>query len=149
LRGNHNQIESIAEQVAGGRLKYRELSSVDRDAVRATAARMYELGVDVPTAARAQATELRGFVYIITNPAFPDWVKIGRAFDPESRLKGYQTGSPHRDYKLEYAVYFKDCVFAEREIHARLKPAYPRSGEWFRINASIASMFIDQLRETI
>jgi len=40
-----------------------------------------------------------GYVYVITNPAWPDWVKIGMAIDAEDRLNGYQTSSPMRDYE--------------------------------------------------
>ena len=28
----------------------------------------------------------KGYIYILTNPSFPDWVKIGYADDPQKRL---------------------------------------------------------------
>ena len=37
-------------------------------------------------------------VYIITNDAWPDWVKVGKAVSADDRLNGYQTSSPFRDY---------------------------------------------------
>ena len=46
-----------------------------------------------------QTSEKRGFVYIITNPAYPGYVKIGKALDVLSRLNSYHTYSPKRDYK--------------------------------------------------
>jgi len=39
-------------------------------------------------------------VYVLVNPAFPGWCKIGMAVDAEDRLKQYQTSSPYRDYEL-------------------------------------------------
>ena len=44
-----------------------------------------------------------GEVYIITNPAWEGWIKIGMAVESKDRLKGYQTSSPLRDYKLRYS----------------------------------------------
>ena len=39
-----------------------------------------------------------GFVYILNNPAWPEWVKIGCAKNIFSRLHNFQTSSPFRDY---------------------------------------------------
>ena len=39
-----------------------------------------------------------GQVYVITNPAFEGWVKVGMAVDAIDRLKSYQTSSPFRDF---------------------------------------------------
>ncbi len=39
-------------------------------------------------------SSVEGQVYAITNPNFPDWVKIGMAIDAEDRLNNYQTSSP-------------------------------------------------------
>ena len=35
-----------------------------------------------------------GYVYAIINPAWPDWVKIGKAYSHNDRLNNYQTCSP-------------------------------------------------------
>jgi len=43
-----------------------------------------------------------GYLYLVTNPAYPGWYKIGSAKDAETRLGQYQTASPHRDYVLEF-----------------------------------------------
>ena len=47
-------------------------------------------------------SSVEGQVYVITNPNFPDWVKVGMAIDAEDRLNNYQTSSPFRDYVLQY-----------------------------------------------
>ena len=60
-------------------------------------------------------------VYIITNPCFPEWVKVGMAVDAEDRLRGYQTSSPFRDYELFYSWSVNDRRTAETEAHSILK----------------------------
>ena len=80
-----------------------------------------------------------GYVYAISNPAWPEWVKIGKAIDADDRLSGYQTSSPMRDYKLIYSVPFKDRSTAERNAHslASTKSSQPWdkgvNGEWFKL----------------
>lgn len=93
-------------------------------------------------------TTREGFVYVITNEAWPECVKVGRAFDPESRLNGYQTSSPHRDYELYHAVYFSDCYHAELAVHARLAHLQ-QEGEWFHLPAAAAAEAIDNIKEII
>lgn len=76
-----------------------------------------------------------GEVYIIRNPAFCDWFKVGKAVNSEDRLNSYQTSSPFRDYVLEYCEYFYNRHAAEAAIHAMLekhKYCHERRGEWFR-----------------
>ena len=87
-----------------------------------------------------------GYVYVITNKAWPDWVKIGMAFDSEDRLKGYQTGSPHRDYVLEYSVYSEDRRKAEQQAHTKAaKVATEVQGEWFKLPVDEAKKVLDSL----
>ncbi|QDF14740.1 hypothetical protein PONTUS_93 [Vibrio phage Pontus] len=58
-----------------------------------------------------------GYVYIVSNPAYPGWYKVGAAKDAETRLLSYQTGSPFRDYKLEWYLPCEDYVKIEKEFH--------------------------------
>lgn len=89
-----------------------------------------------------------GYVYIIANPAWPDWVKIGMAVDVEDRLKGYQTGSPMRDYELVYKVKTEDRRNAEREAHRQaLKMCSDQKNEWFKISIIEAITILDNLNE--
>jgi hypothetical protein len=57
-----------------------------------------------------------GFVYVIYNPVWDDWYKIGKTDDLEKRLRSYQTGDPHRAYKICYEMSFDDCHKAEQQI---------------------------------
>ena len=92
-----------------------------------------------------------GYVYAIRNPAWPDWVKIGKAVDAEDRLRSYHTGSPMRDYKLVHAVFFEDRNEAERKAHllAASKTTHPwnknDNGEWFRLTEEQAMEVLREL----
>jgi gamma-glutamylcyclotransferase (GGCT)/AIG2-like uncharacterized protein YtfP len=100
------------------------------------------------------STIKEGYVYVITNKAWPDWVKIGMAIDAEDRLSGYQTSSPHRDYILEHSVYSNERRKAEQQAHSRAaKLAIEVNGEWFKLTVQQAIEVLDNLdeyrRETI
>lgn len=83
-------------------------------------------------------TSKEGQVYIITNSAWADWVKIGMAIDAEDRLNGYQTSSPFRDYRLVYSVSTKDRRKAEAIAHKVAEKISERRGEWFRMSVAQA-----------
>ena len=75
---------------------------------------------------------VEGQVYVITNPNFSEWVKVGMAIDSEDRLNGYQTSSPFRDYMLNYRWDVNDRRSAESEAHTKLQELYERRSEWFK-----------------
>lgn len=79
-----------------------------------------------------------GQVYIITNSAWPEWVKIGMAVDAEDRLNGYQTSSPMRDYKLMYSVSTDDRRKTESLAHKAAEKVAERKGEWFKMSVGQA-----------
>jgi len=139
-----NGITRLAAQIVGGSRALFSMDKAERMKVRSVAAQMYDNGQDFATAQAREATDKRGFVYVIAHPAFPEYVKIGRAFDPESRLSGYQTGCPRRAYELKYAVYFEDCHTAERLIHDTLAD-YRAEGEWFRMLPTVAEHVLDEI----
>ena len=77
-------------------------------------------------------SSVEGQVYVIVNPSFPEWVKVGMAIDSEDRLNGYQTSSPFRDYMLNYKWDVNDRRAAESEAHTELQKLYERRSEWFK-----------------
>jgi len=83
-------------------------------------------------------TVKEGEVYVITNPAWPDWVKIGMAIDAKDRCKGYQTSSPMRDYKVMYSVATQDRRKAEATAHEAAEKIAERRGEWFKMSVGQA-----------
>lgn len=86
-----------------------------------------------------------GYIYIITNPAWEGWVKIGKSINPKNRLKTFQTSSPFRDYELVYSIKTNDMTNLEYYIHLHLKDKdhYHENGEWFKITKENA---IDTLK---
>lgn len=76
-----------------------------------------------------------GFVYFIEAVSLGR-VKIGRAQDPQRRLRELQTGSSVQ-LVLRRAIETPDPVLLERDLHARFASARS-SGEWFRYTADVA-----------
>ena len=87
-----------------------------------------------------------GAIYVITNPAWPGYSKVGRSFHPEERLRGYNIGSPKRDYEMQYLRVFKDVLWAERELKVRLK-GFHVWGEWYILHPDHAATFIKELED--
>ena len=83
-----------------------------------------------------------GQVYIITNPAWDGWVKVGMAVDAMDRIKNYQTSSPFRDYTLLYSYEVNDRRAGEAAAHARLAKECDNINEWFRIPHAVANELI-------
>ena len=60
------------------------------------------------------------YIYIITNPAFINWYKIGTSKNCDTRLNSYQTSCPKRDFKIVFKVFVEDAKNIEKEIHSDL-----------------------------
>ena len=92
------------------------------------------------------ANTTEGYVYIINNPCWDGWVKVGMAIDAEDRCKQYQTSSPYRDYKLCYLKHFEDRKIAEQSAHKELKKITDTyNGEWFKTSVKEAKKTIEAL----
>lgn len=89
-----------------------------------------------------------GHVYLITNPAWKGWVKVGMAVDANDRCNQYQTSSPLRDYKLEYSRQFNNRRTAESQAHKLCDTqSRERNGEWFKLSIKTAISLIDSITE--
>jgi len=87
-----------------------------------------------------------GYVYILYNPAWQGWLKVGKSYDPRIRCYSFQLSSPYRDYKLYHKRFFKDVTMAEYESHTVIdKSSSKRKGEWFKIDKRIARIIIDRV----
>lgn len=90
---------------------------------------------------RCMSKATKTFIYIITNPAWRGWVKIGRSNNPRKRCENYNTNSPLRDYKLEYYA-FVDNI---RDIEMAFIDKYSDShNEWFYISVKEARDLIEK-----
>ena len=147
-QARRNGYRRLMEQLVGGRAAVARLSPSQRARVRAHAIRLYEDGLTVGTIAEkyADAVGTDGFIYVVTNPAFPGYVKIGCAINVCSRLADYQTYCPFRSFKLEHAVYVSDRRKAEALVHMMFH-AQRGMGEWFQITVDEAVDALESVRE--
>ena len=75
-----------------------------------------------------------GEVYILKNPAWKNWYKIGKAIESTDRCNGYQTSSPHRDYNIVSKISVSNRGIGEKIAHTLAEGmSRERSNEWFRI----------------
>jgi len=73
-----------------------------------------------------------GYIYII---GYGEFWKVGKTQgDPQTRLKQFQTGSPHV-LQIFDSWLVRDCCIAERFAHNALRQFHLR-GEWFQGNPS-------------
>ena len=84
-----------------------------------------------------------GQVYIISNPAWEGWIKVGMAIDTQDRANQYQTSSPYRDYKVEYTINTQDRRRLESLAHTLLGNAREQRNEWFKCDVETAKWYID------
>ena len=90
----------------------------------------------------------KGDVYLITNVAWPEWVKVGKAGDATDRLKGYQTGDPYRDYVLYHSVTMDNRHTGEVKAHKALEAlSEDRRNEWFKVDLATAVRCIEAINE--
>ena len=88
----------------------------------------------IPPKRGKDAFKEKGYVYIISNNAWPGKYKVGIAKDVTKRLNNYQTSDPLRGYQIEYkkqTPYFKEI---EKMIHDTL----PNEYEW--VSASLKTI---------
>lgn len=104
---------------------------------------MHEAGADFVTAS-LRTDVVDGFVYLVTHPSWPGYVKIGCAINPHSRLGDYQTYCPRRAYKLEHFVY----VSERREFEEMMHDVFHServSGEWFKVELEHVKRVMDEM----
>ncbi|RUT86786.1 GIY-YIG nuclease family protein [Mesorhizobium sp. M7A.T.Ca.US.000.02.1.1] len=91
-----------------------------------------------------------GYVYVITNPAWPGYCKVGRTTGLAERLRTYQTASPLRDFRLHYHRWFADACLAERTLRRTFSAASGGAkGEWYRIHPDDAASLIDKTHKRL
>ena len=73
------------------------------------------------------------YVYVISNPAFPEWLKVGKTKNLHTRLRTLCTGSP-----FEYEYVLVDEYDDDRPIHNRLlAQGIERKREWFKCELDV------------
>jgi len=94
-----------------------------------------------------QTIAKEGFVYLMTNPCFPGWIKAGMTIDYELRLGTYNTSDPLSRYEYAELVWTPDRRDAERQLLTALERiAAETRGEWFRMQLQEAMSIFDPIR---
>lgn len=78
-----------------------------------------------------------GFIYMISNPAFPGFLKIGMTTDVHNRLSAYQTYDPLKRYKIEMYKFVEDRRAYESSLLGEFGDAVS-NGEWLHEEAKDA-----------
>jgi hypothetical protein len=88
-----------------------------------------------------------GYLYIVTNDAFPGFVKVGCTEDLDARLRSYQTSDPKRGYKMVFNIPHPDCLLAEKRIGEAMRHfALSQRNEWYEIPLHMA---VSRLEEEV
>lgn len=90
----------------------------------------------------------KGYIYILVNPAFPRYVKIGKTTkNPEVRAKKISsgTGMPAQ-YEVAWDVFVKDCDQVERIVHKKLDDIrVKKDREFFAIQLKDAISLLSEI----
>ena len=77
-----------------------------------------------------------GIVYVLSNPAFDRYVKVGRTIDLVQRLKQLDNTSVPLPFRCVFAIEVEDEVRVERLVHQAFADVRVRSTrEFFEIDA--------------
>ena len=85
-----------------------------------------------------------GTVYVIVNPLFDNWVKIGCSKNLPIREKSYQTYSPGK-YSVDAYIIFEKCYQLEQKLHEEIlrpDPDFKSVREWHNISEEEAIQII-------
>ena len=88
---------------------------------------------------------MKGWVYIISNPAMPGLIKVGYSTkDPALRARELNnTGAPHA-YLVEYEMLIEDPFQVEQQAHKSLR-SFRENREWFRCSCEEAIAAIQRV----
>lgn len=89
---------------------------------------------------------MSGYVYVFTNPAFPDIVKIGRTNNVDKRLRSLSasSGTP-LPFECAYSVKVTNPMLLEANTHTHfLDFRVNQSREFFKVSAEVARSFLEK-----
>lgn len=83
-----------------------------------------------------EQTSIReGFVYLIVNRRYPEWIKAGMTVDYEKRLSVYNQYDPESSFEFVIVKWVNDRRLLETILLEQLSTiAETRNGEWFKID---------------
>lgn len=100
-------------------------------------------------------TDIPGYVYVVKNPAWPGWVKVGcvqqtsMRREPEAalsgRISGLNVSDPFKAFEAVGSRYAACVISAERFAHSLLEVRHRRgAGEWFLCPSLAAQEIVDR-----
>ncbi len=97
-----------------------------------------------------QSNEDGKYVYILTNPAFPNLCKIGKAVNPQKRVKQINGAGVMSEWVLKYALpvvddYLVEFLVHKHLAHVRCNSHQGSSREYFEISQKEAVEVIENL----
>lgn len=103
--------------------------------------------VDLNEYSLEKDVDRRGFMYILYDEIFPDYIKVGRTSDVQKRLLGYNSDKPYRTARMLYvSSLFTDQNQTEKAVldylYSVTQPT-TLSREWFMYE------HINTIKETI
>jgi len=91
-----------------------------------------------------------GYVYILVNPHFENWVKIGMAEDVDKRLSQFNTAYPERDGQMVYSVKVSNMRKAEKKAHTIAEKLAKRTEkEWFTLTVGQAIDILNRIGSNV
>jgi transcriptional regulator with XRE-family HTH domain len=126
----------------------KKLVDLDSDTKTAAIEKLEQTGElterDISDIESAPVGDSTRYIYIITNPSTPEWVKIGESFDPAGRASELNTASP-----FDYSVYFSAPLPAgltDKNLHPIIRArGIAHSREWFRVSAAEAVDLVNSI----
>ena len=93
----------------------------------------------------------RGYMYILFDENFPEYIKVGRTSDCKKRLVGYNSDKPFPTAKMLFiSKMFEDVYEVERRVLAYMydnTPPTTLSKEWFEIRHKEKLIYIVEKAE--
>ena len=121
-----NELETAARQASGlTQVEYRKLPSKDRALLREKV--RGDISSDYTWRSSGQ------WVYVLTHPLFPGYVKVGQTNNLDKRLSQYQTGCPASLYRMHSATWSDNASAFAFGVYDRLE-SFRCSGEWFQVD---------------
>jgi hypothetical protein len=123
------------------------LTSTNQETGRYTWVYLY--AQDISTIRDKQERDERGkWVYILTNKAYPDLVKIGKAVNPEDRIRGINSAGTVSEWELRIAFPVTNDYKVENMVHRhfedrRVDSDQGSSREFFRVTFDEAVKVLD------
>lgn len=82
-----------------------------------------------------------GYIYLIKNKSWNNFIKFGVTTNPKKRLQSYQTASPLRDYEM---IFISKKIKSVNLIETKIKEKFNTNGyEWINIEERTIDDIID------